>query len=142
MGSNGLDLKNAGIGVYAAGNWGTQIEKKPGLGQNATGTQALAANAVPRVQPVPPRGPQGPDPCPWRPRSNRRPAAGVVPAAAGSREGPRARPAPRCRPPRHSPFSFRPSAARRCRISRAPLRMARLPPPFLPWLAPGSAAPT
>lgn len=94
MGSNGLDLKNAGIGVYAAGNWGTQIEKKPGLGQNAIGTQALAANAVPRVQPVPPRGPQGPDPCPWRPRSNRRPAAGVVPAAAGSREEPASPPSP------------------------------------------------
>lgn len=142
MGSNGLDLKNAGIGVYAAGNWGTQIEKKPGLGQNAIGTQALAANAVLGSSPSRRGDHKGQTPVPGGhvPTGGPRRGSSRPPLEVG--KGPRARPAPRCRPPRHSPFSFRPSAARRCRISRAPLRMARLPPPFLPWLAPGSASPT
>lgn len=78
MGSNGLDLKKAGKGFYAAGNRERQAERSLGEGRMQSGTQALAANAAPWVQPIPPRG-QGPDPCPRRPRSNRRPAAGGRP---------------------------------------------------------------
>lgn len=139
MGSNGLDLKKAGKGFYAAGNRERQAERSLGEGRMQSGTQALAANAAPWVQPIPPRG-QGPDPCPRRPRSNRRPAA-------GGRPGRRWKSGRACEPAQPRGAALRathhfPSGRRRCRISRAPLRMARQPPPFLPWLAPGSASPT
>lgn len=145
MGSNGLDLKNAEIRRNSAGLWGDASRREPGRGQKRPSEPK-------RWPPTPPLGRS-----PFRrgDHKGQSPAhaeatiqppargAGVPQAAAGGREGPASPPSPAV-PPSAATHHF-PSGRRRpvaVGSLGAPLRMARQPPPFLPWLAPGSAVPT